>query len=298
MKTTFLVGVSAFAILLVAGGAWATNITIADTIGDGTASGWWRGVNVPDPAHVATVNEDNEVEPRFTATQAWDLEAVLFDQSSKTLTLVGGWDFRDNPDGYASGDLFFATRLPNYGATIGPITTIVNPIIAETFNYTSVLDIDWETMRATSATTANFVVRALNQNTSLEVAVYGNSGLNVGSNPYRWFSTPSPDGDVRGSGTATYNVYASDAALVAAHPDAAGITGGTHYTMTFSNLSVGGIVKPGDLWTHFTQGCGNDDLMAFTDVEVPEPLSMVMLGCLGAGMIGARKLRKSRKPAK
>jgi hypothetical protein len=43
-------------------------------------------------------------------------------------------------------------------------------------------------------------------------------------------------------------------------------------------------------------GCGNDNLMGkIPDGAVPEPVTMVMLGCLGAGMLGSRKLSQRKK---
>ena len=287
-RFSIVIAVAAFAILLFASGAWAGNITIPDTIANATWAGYVTG------------GEDQEVETGMQTGQPWDLEAFLFDGSTRTLTMIAGWDFRSGKDGYASGDVFLATKLPDYGATIGPLVPpgYPNPIIQETFNYSRVLDIDWEAMGASS--TANFTVRNLTQNTSLELAVYGGNGTNVGSNPYRWSPT-SPYPDVVGSGTAEYVKYDNNQALYNAFgTDVAGITGGIHYSMTF-NLTQEGWdqwITAGDLWTHFTYACGNDDMMGYTEVPVPEPMSMVMLGCLGAGMLGARKARKLRKAAK
>ena len=294
------VAVSAFAILLFASGAWAVNMTIADTMGDGAsppANSWYRGVNVADtfPPR-APVNENNEVEPGMATGQAWDFEAVLFNGSTRTLTMIAGWDFRGGYQGWASGDVFLSTNLPKYGATIGAVP-VGQQIIKETFKYESVLDIDWETMNANNSNTANFTVWGLTQDTSLEMAVYGGNGLNVGSNPYRWSSI----GSDLGSGTAEYQQYLNDAALVTKFgTDVAGITGGTHYSMTFRLAQNGWNewIREGNLWTHLTMECGNDAVMGYTYVPVPEPMSMVMLGCLGAGMLGARKARQLRKAAK
>ncbi|MCX5757585.1 MAG: hypothetical protein NTU83_03585 [Candidatus Hydrogenedentes bacterium] len=321
MKSRFSVGlaVSGLAILLMsAGGAWATNVTIADTMGDGTTDGstWHGGTNLPDTdPPSATVIEDNEVEPGMYGSQAWDLEAVLWDVSkdgsgnilSRRVTLVGGWNFLVGPDGEqkgtgSSGDLFLSTAKPNYGATIGSLTPsgFPNPTIQETFKYEDVLDIDWENPFAVTATTAsvNYAVRSLTQNSTLELAAYNGGGQNVGSDPYRYKS--EADGSIGAAittGVATFTNLG--------YGNAYGLTSGQHYSVTFDIANTTGpgsndwLALTGPLWSHFTISCGNDDLMGYVkDTSVPEPISMIMLGCLGVGMFGASKVRKSRKAAK
>ncbi|MBI5094589.1 MAG: hypothetical protein HZB26_19415 [Candidatus Hydrogenedentes bacterium] len=57
----------------------------------------------------------------------------------------------------------------------------------------------------------------------------------------------------------------------------------------------------GFYWDPASSGSGNHLSYNPTDVHgpppVPEPVSMVMLGCLGAGMLGARKLRSKKAAA-
>lgn len=50
------------------------------------------------------------------------------------------------------------------------------------------------------------------------------------------------------------------------------------------------------LTIHWTESCGNDYLEVDINLPpgVPEPMSMVMLGCLGLGMLGARKAMRRR----
>jgi hypothetical protein len=52
--------------------------------------------------------------------------------------------------------------------------------------------------------------------------------------------------------------------------------------------------------THWTEQCGNDtgETPSVTVPQVPEPVTMVMLGCLGAGMLGARAAARRRKTEK
>ncbi|MCX5757584.1 MAG: hypothetical protein NTU83_03580 [Candidatus Hydrogenedentes bacterium] len=93
----------------------------------------------------------------------------------------------------------------------------------------------------------------------------------------------------------------------AAHPYASG-SGGNQYDhnvveafLSESLLSRYGINPTGGsiaVGMYMTEQCGNDAVsLAGTYAEVvtppvPEPLSMVMLGCLGAGMFGARKAKR------
>jgi len=55
-----------------------------------------------------------------------------------------------------------------------------------------------------------------------------------------------------------------------------------------------------DVLAFATQQCGNDysDMGTVSIPEVPEPVTMVMLGCLGAGMLGARAAARRRKTEK
>lgn len=52
-----------------------------------------------------------------------------------------------------------------------------------------------------------------------------------------------------------------------------------------------------DTLVHWTMSCGNDggDAVLPEMPGVPEPMSMLMLGCLGAGMLGARKVTHRKK---
>jgi len=326
MKSRFLVvmAVSAFAILLTAAsGAWAINVTIEDTIWNSAGS-----------APTGTGLENNEVEKdpsgvNMIANQDWDLEGFLWNINTdadnnitaRTLTIVAGWNFLAGVAGepWYSGDVFLAPSVPKYGATILSMSpaltrysdaacTIVNPIgpyVKNVFGYTSALNVNW-----TGATDTNgdgiwnvpFAVQDLAPAT-LELAVYNGATYNPGSNPFRVASDPTSYGL-----SATFRQFNSDAALALAYGTAVnGITGwagdNVHYSVTFTLTNQqwldASLPNKGPLWEHFTMGCGNDDLMGkITNTETPEPMSMVMLGCLGVGMIGARRARKLRKAAK
>ena len=310
-----VVAVSAFAILVAASGAWATNVTIPDTISNTSTN------HNPDPSGVGL--EDNEVE-RDDATntnmvtgQAWDLEAFLWDVTkdgsgaitSRTLTMIGGWDFKDGgPSGYTqwkSGDVFLAMTEPKYGATIlamNPlpkrysdaactIESLTGKYVKEQFGYTKVLNMNWLGASLNSdgsSWSVPYRAEDLVVNTTVELAVYPGTTYNSGSNPYRVNADPTSY-----DRTATFTEYTG--------ANGGGqFAGTTHYSVAF-NFFDGDWIGPAadDLWMHFTMGCGNDDLMGhIPDTSVPEPISMVMLGCLGAGMLGARKARQLRKAAK
>jgi hypothetical protein len=201
--------------------------------------------------------------------------------------------------------VFLSQETPLYGGSIHDEDIV--PVeghpdqVYETFNYQLALDMDWESMGETD-TQVSYDVRGLVDSSTVELAVYDDIGYNQGSNPYRYVDGADPD--VSGSGTATYDALDADelAALFSGSNGSAPV-GGQHYSLTFNLTDAewfDDLIDPTlVLWMHFTQECGNDDGMGkIPEGSVPEPFSMVMLGCLGAGMLGARKARQWRKAAK
>lgn len=300
-----ILAVFAIAFIAISSSAGATsysNITIWDGMGTG-------GIGIG--------YEDNEAEPGNVQSQIWDLEAVV--RHDNSLTLVGGWNFINGASGspwisgnFRSGDLFLAAgNEPLYGPDAATATgtryktgtTDVAPsgyrgstYVNNNFGYSYVLAFDWANAGA-----------IVNGTAQVNYEVYGLAGANLelsaswfsenqGANPYKYL-----DGGILidgAGGTATFNTFSSDAALNSHFGEVVGTGWGgnqTHYTLTIDNLLNQNWLQGGNgLWTHFTQECGNDSLMGYySDFEpVPEPISMVMLGCLGAGMFGARKLRR------
>jgi hypothetical protein len=70
-------------------------------------------------------------------------------------------------------------------------------------------------------------------------------------------------------------------------------TGWQPYSYTFASAGSGSIAF--GVYNYLDQSLPSmlliDNVVA---TPVPEPFSMMMLGCLGAGMLGARKLRRKQ----
>ena len=305
-RFSIVVAVSVFAILA-ASGAWAANITIADTMGNGATGDWYRGVTT---AYTETpVNENNEVEPGMQTGQDWDLEAVAL--NGQKLTLVGGWDFKNGAYDsawhqysnwrWSSGDVFLTlgTTAPKYGAAINwEIDGTATTETPNKYGFQFALHLDLDADQKWNS--GKYSVIALNENSELGLSlatVYGGANYNNDANPWKWNS----GGEVLVSGLVADFTSLDPGAYVYDNPDTPS-PGGTHYSVTFdlSHTALGTVGVETNLWTHFTMECGNDMIMGHTGdyTPVPEPFSMVMLGCLGAGMLGARKARQWRKAAK
>ena len=298
-------------IMLTSNAGAITNITIFDGSWDPDhGDPWYVGEGVG--------YENNDVEPYATTGQRWDLEAVVVNGAD--LILVGGWNFRGisqpwSGTNFQSGDLFLALgNQPAYGPDATTVTQSavdpINPLIVHSnFGYNYALDIHWGDP---TATTFDYDIYGL-AGASVEVAnVYGGDpppGMHTDANPYRYLD----GGEYIASGSLTwahipYGWAANNLGLTYLES-----TDFHRYMITFENLlhedgflgdqwSVLGLDEgqTTTLWTHFTQECGNDNLMGRMEnfKPVPEPFSMLMLGCLGTGMLGSRKIRKWRKAAR
>ena len=248
----------------------ATNITISDTVYDsGSGNSWWN-----------TPNEDQEVEPNMTNTQAWDLEAFVL-QGSK-LSMIGGFNFKNGVtiwgDRYRSGDIFIDINgdaiygsMPNPGndtAGFWPVKNIFGYDYAIHFNFNS----------------NSYELYALTPDSILKTV---DLGANLTSNPWRY----KEGGTLLGTFNLSFFSGLSDAEVLALYGVA--LEGGDHYVVSLDLLddfqSLG--INLEEFILHFTEGCGNDNLMGYA--QVPLPGSLLLLGS-GFGCLSLLGLRRKR----
>ena len=262
MNKTLLKGMVAASTLGFAIQAQALDLGYEVTIYDGNSDGtYWNGMG-----------EDQEVEPGMDPGQDWDLEGFFYDDPSSTLSIVSGFDLlngaSDGREVYTSGDIFLSSTTPIYGDIHGPDSS--NTVVNNTYLYDYVLDVDWAA--------GSYSLLEIDAATQVLTAdVYDNQG----SNPYQYVS-----GAVATLGTGTFTVddTATDAET-GFYSD-----GGKHYIASFDLSSLLDEAAAGSVfYSHFTMGCGNDNLMGKFEVPEPTTIALMTLGLAGLWFSRRRK---------
>ncbi len=247
---------SILAVFLSAGNALSldlgTNITIWDNRG-------YSG----NP--LSTGGEDQETEPGMVNQQQWDLEGFFL--NGTTLTMVGGFDFRDGAsDGsdIRSGDIFIDNNEDaQYGD--GQDLGVMN------FGYDYVMDLDFS-----DPNDLVYSVYALTSTTTLSDTTENSPE----SDPWKYVSGGDPLTGYQGL-TLDYTDFGT------LTDDDTGFLGGSHNAVS---VDLGFLGSHPHFTAHFTMECGNDNLMAHA---APEPATMLLLG---SGLIGlAGFMRRYRK---
>ncbi|OQY18441.1 MAG: hypothetical protein B6I36_06980 [Desulfobacteraceae bacterium 4572_35.1] len=232
------------------------------TIFDGNSNNNWYD-NVTNSSGVSP--EDNEVEPGCVRNQKWDLEGFFFEKN--ILSMVGGYNFKDGVSEIKSGDIFISTT--NVNKTTGNTSsTTGNNELFNNYGYDYVLDLDFNNF--------TYDVVAIDTDTMVTSSYYTQ---NQSSNPWRY-----------ASGGETLKQNMDFEFLVGKDNDfSSNFSGNNHYAVTGFDLSFLG--HGTNFYSHFTMGCGNDNLMG-KGIVTPEPSTFLLMG---AGLIGLAFSFRRRK---
>jgi len=270
---------AAFSFLLTS--VWAssfgTNITISDQ--NYAGSDWYSNRE----------DQETETNPNTVTGQVWDMEGMFL--SGSTLTLVGGFDFKNgttyNGYNYKTGDIFvdvngdakFGAANAGSGAIAwgsGPHTAITN----NAFGYDYVIHVDMatETYNVYSLNALSQVVRVLDVETSNPwIYSSGGTALQGYQNQALTYISGLTNADTGFAG------------------DSTNITGYSTGSNAHYALQVDlGFLAGADATLHYTMECGNDNLMgqtvSATTHKVPDAGSTV--GLFGLALLGFAGLRR------
>ncbi len=232
-------------------------------------------------------NEDNEVEVGMDPKQKWDLEGFFL--KGNVLTMIGGFDFKNGVAGYSdfkSGDIFLSTDA-TYGAPVKSYGSDGKNNVKETFGYEYALSINWATLSYNA-------YKLVPGNSTTTVWYTQNETGAATSNPWKYVldGTSQKIGSTRvGTGGGLIdNAVALENGLQGWNGD------NNHYAVSFdlSDIFSDANLYGKEFYTHFTMGCGNDNLIGQGAAPVPEPGTMVLLGfgMVGLAIYGKRRMNK------
>lgn len=263
------------------GQAWAltfsglnagTNITINDTIWNSTYNGGSPARNVG--------NEDNETERTNSGQntytgQKWDFEGMFWNGSSKTLTLVAGWDFVNgvtHSPKIQVGDFFMGSwGTPDY-------THGKKFIANEALDFSRDSDGSLQASGTYDKITGSFSTNSTSDVTPLsDPYTYKTGGRVTSSNSFKY----------------TTGLIINDGSMPFLGWNDSDVSGkpfnNNHYFMQIVGLNESELI--GDI-LHITLACGND-VGRGELTSVPEPSTFLLLGAglWGMGLV-RRKVRK------
>lgn len=274
-KNQFFLCTAILSIFLMAGPAFGfgTNITIYDQNKD--SSGW-----------SSRENEDNEVEPGMVESQIWDLEAFYYDETTKALTLVSGYDLINGEENWFPGDIFIDITGDGQFGDIHK-SSDGNNQVQNTFGYDFVLDFylvggdndDTKDQLATGGLGGYDVIDLRNLGGNNPASTYEAYYLqNQGSSPWRYASGGDAVNDLSGAsvvGSLDYygdNDFSWNTLGLDANDfhNALQVDLGWLFDGTLGDTAVT------DFLVTYTMQCGNDNIVG--KYPVPEPSTMMLLG--------------------
>lgn len=306
-------------VAMISGTALGRDITLFDNQGPGwgsPVSTWSSQGGVGPTGHDSVVKEDNETEPGTTSGQVWDLEALIWNTSTKwnnstkswdahsgkTLGILGGYNMVTGQGTFYPGDIFIDVDGNPNAPT--PLESDGYHAISNTMGYDYVIHFNnfgnssTTALRSTGIGTGNFTVYQLNAASTLMSVRYG---ILSQSNPWRYVS-----GAVATVTTGTVNWYSgiNDAqAMTIAAGSGADATGAGSRTIRgdgsggpshhYLEVPMDWVSSIGlsSIGGHVTMGCGNDELVGVTGV----PDTGTSLALFGAGLTGLSLFQRGRR---